>query len=156
MKSKLNDFDFEDFKLECGKKIFVKLTYQIFGLPINEGPVVVINHSLTGDSNVTGVHGWWNKLIGKNKMIDTDRFCVICINVPGNIKHKNDFNYGNKWILKDVAKLFVSLLNILKIKKIHSVIGGSIGGGLVWEMGLLKPKYFENLIPIAADYKASD
>ena len=38
----------------------------------------------------------------------------------------------------------------------HSLIGGSIGGGLVWEMGLLDENFFENLIPVAADYKASD
>lgn len=156
MKSKLNYYNFKDFELSSGQKIVVNLSYQTYGLNVGEGPVVVINHSLTGDSNVSGNSGWWNELVGHNKMIDLNKFCVICINVPGNIIEFEGFDYNSKWILNDVAKLFISLLKKLKIKKIHSVIGGSIGGGLVWEMGLLENDYFENLIPIAADYKASD
>ena len=156
MKSKLNYYNFIDFELSSGQKIVVNLSYQTYGLNVDEGPVVVINHSLTGDSNVSGSSGWWNELVGHNKMIDLNKFCVICINVPGNIIEFEDFDYNDKWILNDVAKLFILLLKKLKIKKIHSIIGGSIGGGLVWEMGLLENNYFENLIPIAADYKASD
>ena len=156
MKSKLNYYNFIDFELSSGQKIVVNLSYQTYGLNVDEGPVVVINHSLTGDSNVSGNSGWWNELVGHNKMIDLNKFCVICINVPGNIIEFEDFDYNYKWILNDVAKLFILLLKKLKIKKIHSIIGGSIGGGLVWEMGLLENNYFENLIPIAADYKASD
>ena len=156
MKGKLNYCNFKDFELSSGQKIVVNLSYQTYGLNVDEGPVVVINHSLTGDSNVSGNSGWWNELVGHNKMIDLNKFCVICINVPGNIIEFEDFDYNDKWILNDVAKLFILLLKKLKIKKIHSIIGGSIGGGLVWEMGLLENNYFENLIPIAADYKASD
>ena len=156
MITELNYYKFENFRLSSGEKVSLNLSYQIFGLQLGKGPLVVVNHSLTGDSNVTGDKGWWSELIGNKKMIDTNRFCVICINIPGNIKEKSDFNYDNKWILHDVAKLFVQLLKNLGIRKVHSLIGGSIGGGLVWEMGLLDEKFFENLIPVAADYKASD
>jgi homoserine O-acetyltransferase len=89
-------------------------------------------------------------------MINTNNYCVISINIPGNIQDKGSFNFENNWILNDVGRLFIDLLKNLKIKKIHSIIGGSIGGGLVWEMGLIAPDYVENLIPIAADYKVSD
>ena len=156
MITELNYYKFENFRLSSGEKVSLNLSYQIFGLQLGKGPLVVVNHSLTGDSNVTGDKGWWSELIGNKKMIDTNRFCVICINIPGNIKEKSDFNYDNKWILHDVAKLFVQLLKNLGVRKVHSLIGGSIGGGLVWEMGLLDEKFFENLIPVAADYKASD
>jgi len=156
IKQKTNYYKFEDFELSSGNNISLELSYQVFGLNIQEGPVVVVNHSLTGDSNVSGNSGWWNKLVGPRMMIDTSKFCIICINIPGNIQEKESFNFENDWILNDVARLFIDLLKNLKIKKIHSIIGGSIGGGLVWEMGLLEPNYFENLIPIAADYKASD
>jgi homoserine O-acetyltransferase len=128
----------------------------VFGLNVNEGPVVIVNHSLTGDSNISGNSGWWNELVGPNKMINTNNYCVISINIPGNIQDKGSFNFENNWILNDVARLFIDLLKNLKIKKIHSIIGGSIGGGLVWEMGLIAPDYVKNLIPIAADYKVSD
>ena len=156
MSTKLNYHKFENFRLSSGENVSLRLSYQTFGLKLGKAPLVVVNHSLTGDSNISGDKGWWSELIGSKKMIDTNKFCVMCINIPGNIKEKRGFNYGNKWILHDVAKLFVQLLKNLGVKKVHSLIGGSIGGGLVWEMGLLDGKYFENLIPVAADYKASD
>ena len=156
MSTKLNYHKFENFKLSSGENVSLSLSYQTFGLQLGKGPLVVVNRSLTGDSNISGDRGWWSELIGSKKMIDTNKFCVMCINIPGNIKEKRGFNYGNKWILHDVAKLFVQLLKNLGVRKVHSLIGGSIGGGLVWEMGLLDEKFFENLIPVAADYKASD
>ena len=156
MSTKLNYHKFENFKLSSGENVSVRLSYQTFGLQLGKGPLVVVNHSLTGDSNISGDNGWWSELIGSKKMINTDKFCVMCINIPGNIQEKRGFNYGNKWILSDVAKLFVQLLKNLGVRKVHSLIGGSIGGGLVWEMGLLDENFFENLIPVAADYKASD
>ena len=156
MSTKLNYHKFENFKLSSGENVSVSLSYQTFGLQLGKGPLVVVNHSLTGDSNISGDNGWWSDLIGSKKMINTDKFCVMCINIPGNIQEKRGFNYGNKWILSDVAKLFIQLLKNLGVRKVHSLIGGSIGGGLVWEMGLLDENFFENLIPVAADYKASD
>ena len=156
MSTKLNYHKFENFKLSSGEIVSLSLSYQTFGLQLCKGPLVVVNHSLTGDSNISGDNGWWSDLIGSKKMINTDKFCVMCINIPGNIQEKRGFNYGNKWILSDVAKLFVQLLKNLGVRKVHSLIGGSIGGGLVWEMGLLDENFFENLIPVAADYKASD
>ena len=42
------------------------------------------------------------------------------------------------------------------IKKLYALIGGSIGGGVAWEMAALRPNLTENLIPVAADWKASD
>ena len=156
MSTKLNYHKFENFRLSSGQNVSLSLSYQTFGLKLGKAPLVVVNHSLTGDSNISGDKGWWSELIGSKKMIDTNKFCVMCINIPGNIKEKRGFNYGNKWILHDVAKLFVQLLKNLGVRKVHSLIGGSIGGGLVWEMGLLDENFFENLIPVAADYKASD
>ena len=59
-------------------------------------------------------------------------------------------------VLGDVAKAFNKAIYELGISRVHSLIGGSVGGGLVWEMGALNPELFENLIPVAADYKSSD
>ena len=68
---------------------------------------------------------------------------MLCVSIYLEIYgKKRGFNYGNKWILHDVAKLFVQLLKNLGVGKVHSLIGGSIGGGLVWEMGLLDEKIF--------------
>ena len=43
------------------------LSYQLFGQPLGSAPVVLVNHALTGNSNVTGDSGWWSDLIGEDK-----------------------------------------------------------------------------------------
>ena len=157
MKDELKKIVIEDFETSSGNKFqSFQLTYQFFGKKLGAAPIILINHALTGNSLVCGKNGWWGEIVGIDKAIDLNRYTVLCINIPGNIQEKESFNFENDWILNDVARLFIDLLKNLKIKKIHSIIGGSIGGGLVWEMGLQAPDYFENLIPIAADYKASD
>lgn len=152
--NKLKNIVHKNFQLLSGEIISVNISFQTFGLDINEGPTVVINHSLTGNSNVAGNNGWWKNLIGPNKMICTNKFCIICINIPGN--GIEDFDFNKNWVLNDVARIFIKTLKKLNIKKVHSLIGGSIGGGLVWEMGILEPNYFKNLVPLASDYKSSD
>jgi homoserine O-acetyltransferase len=32
---------------------------------------------------VTGKEGWWDRMVGAGKPIDTDRFFVICSNIIG-------------------------------------------------------------------------
>ena len=54
----LNEIDVFNYKLGIGKTIpFLKLSYQVFGQPLGTTPVVVVNHALTGNSNVAGEQG---------------------------------------------------------------------------------------------------
>lgn len=156
----LENLDIFNFDLENGKKrTSFSLFYQTFGKPIGEAPVVVINHALTGNSNVTGETGWWNDLIGENKIIDTNYFTVIAFNIPGNGYDDNLYNLISNYqdyTIRDIARIFWEGLFFLKIDTIFSVIGGSLGGALAWEMAVLFPEKVENLIPIASDWKASD
>jgi homoserine acetyltransferase len=36
------------------------------------------------------------------------------------------------------------------------LLGGSVGGGIAWEILALEPKLAQNFIPIATDWKATD
>ena len=36
------------------------------------------------------------------------------------------------------------------------LIGGSLGGGIAWEMAVLNPTISQHLIPIATDWKGTD
>ena len=146
-----------DFKTHSGAFYpLIKLHYQKFGLEIGRAPVVLINHSLTGDSQLTGNGGWWNEIIGPNKTIDTNKYTILGFNVPGNgilnqtISKPEDFHTG------DIASIFLEGLKILKIKKLYALIGGSIGGGIAWEMAAKSPKITDFLVPVAADWKAND
>jgi homoserine acetyltransferase len=69
---------------ENEKNFDIELSYELFGQPLGQAPIVLVNHALTGNSSVTGKNGWWNSLIGQNKLIDTNDFTVLAFNFPGN------------------------------------------------------------------------
>ena len=137
-----------------------ELSYQIFGNRQNlyhNG--IFICHALTGNSNVCGQDGWWNALVGYNKRIDLNEYTVICFNIPGNGydgKRENLIINNEDFSVRDVAHLFGMALEKLRVGKLHSIIGVSLGGGIAWEMAYLFPDLSKYLIPIATDYKASD
>ena len=74
-----------DLKTDSGTSLAkLDLYYQHFGQALDKAPVVLINHSLTGDSDVAGQKGWWKELVGPNKTIDTNRYALLAFNIPGN------------------------------------------------------------------------
>lgn len=148
----------KDFISEQGRSFeTIKLSYQLFGNPLFSAPVVLVNHALTGNSNVAGEHGWWNSIVGDYKLIDTTKYTVIAFNIPGNGFKTNEilFEY-NEFSANDIAKLFGLGLVKLKIAKLYAAIGNSLGGCIAWELAILFPDLIENLIPIASDWKSSD
>ena len=148
------------WKLENGKVLEnIPLFYQIFGQKLGSAPIVLVNHALTGNSNVAGDNGWWSDLIGSNKTIDTNYFTVLAINIPGNGfdgDPENLISGYRDFTTKDIAEIFWNGIDQLGIKKIFAVIGGSLGGGIAWEMAALQRDRIENLIPVASDWKATD
>ncbi len=134
----------------------LQLTYQLFGKKLGTAPVVLVNHALTGNSNVSGKSGWWNNLIGPQKVIDTLQYTVLCFNIPGNgydgfiIENYKDF------VARDIAHIFLKGLEQLEIHKLFALIGGSLGGGIAWEMAVLNPTLIQHLIPVSTDWKATD
>lgn len=158
--STLQKIDVFNFTLQHGAyKRWLPLYYQVFGQPIGVAPVVLVNHALTGNSQVTDENGWWNALIGENKTIDTDFYTVIAFNIPGNGfdgQAENLIQNYKEYTSKDIARLFWEGLHSLKIAQLFAVIGGSLGGGIAWEMAFLQPKNIQHLIPVASDWKASD
>lgn len=148
-----------DYVTLAGVKVTLRLSYQTFGKPLGEAPIVMVNHALTGDSNVCGPSGWWKDLIGSNKTIDTNIFTILAFNIPGNGFDNSEEslvkNHKN-FCARDIAELFVIGLEKLNIKSLFAVIGGSVGGGIAWELAALKPNLIDHLIPIATDWKSTD
>ena len=134
----------------------INLYYQQFGRQIGKAPIVLVNHSLTGDANLTGDKGWWTEIIGKGKIIDTDKYTILGFNIPGNGVKGQIFNKPEDFHTGDIASLFLLGLSNLKIKKLYALIGGSIGGGIAWEMAAISKDITKFLVPIAADWKAND
>ena len=152
----LKKIDLRHFILSNGKPFPVPLSFEVFGLPLGAAPIVLVNHALTGNSSVAGKKGWWTQLVGNGKIIDTKRYTILCFNIPGNgydgffVENPLDIT------MKDVARMFLEGLENMGVKKLHSIIGASLGGSLAWEMAFLKPDIARQLIPIACDYIASD
>ncbi len=135
----------------------IPLSYQLFGKPLYTAPIVLINHALTGNSNVTGSDGWWNAIVGNSKLIDTKKYTIIAFNIPGNAYKTNEILFEfDEFSANDVAKLFGVALQQLNIFKLYAAVGSSLGGGIAWEMAVLFPDLIENLIPIASDWKTTD
>ncbi|MCG7281060.1 alpha/beta fold hydrolase [Chryseobacterium taklimakanense] len=156
MNPPLQHITLRNFKTGSGDTADIHLSYEVFGRELHSAPIVLVNHALTGNSAVSGEKGWWKTLVGEDKIIDTGRFTVVCFNIPGNgydgvfIENYKDFK------TKDIARIFLLGLKELKITKLHSLIGGSVGGAIGWEMLALENGLAENFIPVASDYRTTD
>ncbi|EZH74527.1 homoserine acetyltransferase [Aquimarina atlantica] len=156
----LQELDILNYTTIKGRSIDqIHLTYEVFGKPLYTAPIVLVNHALTGNSAVCGEHGWWNGLIGKDKCIDTNRYTVLSFNIPGNGYDGKEENLIEEYKIfnaRDIAAIFSEGLKLLKIDKLHAVIGGSVGGGIAWELAALNPSLITHLIPVATDWKSTD
>jgi homoserine O-acetyltransferase len=157
--SVLHKIIIKDYKPRKGRKSQeIILSYQIFGKGLHEAPVVLINHALTGNSNVIGEHGWWNEFIGETAAVDPQNYTVLCFNIPGNgfgdkeniIENYKDFT------VRDIAELFWYGIDYLNIKSIYAAVGSSLGGAITWEMAAQRKGKIDKIIPIATDCKSTD
>ncbi len=148
-----------DFQTHAGYTCHLDVSYRLYGLELGKAPIVLVNHALTGNSQVTGPDGWWSDLIGQEKIIDTHYFTILAIDIPGNghagdashlIRNYKQFNNA------DIARVQYEILKKLDISKLFAVIGGSLGGQIAWELAIQHAGLVENLIPIASDWKATD
>ncbi|MFN3511319.1 MAG: homoserine O-acetyltransferase, partial [Tsuneonella troitsensis] len=111
----------------------------------DKGNAILVCHALTGDQYVasrhpvTGKPGWWERMVGPGKPIDTDRFHVICANVIGGCMGStgpasaasDGRPYAMRFpviTIRDMVRAQVALLDGLGIERLHAVVGGSMGG----------------------------
>ena len=155
--SELKHIKLVDYVTESAKKIKeINLSYQLFGKALHSAPVILVNHALTGNSNVAGNNGWWKDLIGENKVIDTNIYTILAFNIPGNGYDGFVIDNYKDFIARDIAHIFLLGLQKLNIKELFAVIGGSLGGGIAWEMAVIQPAITKHLITIATDWKSTD
>ena len=60
---KLDSIDIKKFQSNTGF-VFdnISLSYQLYGQEIGDSPIILVNHSLTGNSSLTGEKGWWTEI----------------------------------------------------------------------------------------------
>ena len=155
MKAELKHINFS-YRTNSGKEYYIPLSYQLFGKDLFSAPIVLVNHALTGNSDVSGEKGWWKKLIGEGGAIDTKKYTILCFNIPGNGYDDFFIDDYEDFTTSDIANIFLQGLKILNIKSLHTIIGGSLGGGIGWEMLVKNPNLAEIFIPIACAFKTHD
>ena len=125
----------------------VDVAYETYGaLAPDAANAILVCHALTGDQHVASAHprtgkpGWWARMIGPGKPIDTDRWCVIAANVlgscmgssgPASIDPATGEPYAMTFpviTIRDMVRAQGLLLDHLGIERLAAVVGGSMGG----------------------------
>ncbi len=154
------------FQLESGRKLQgLSLGYTTFGkLNANKSNVVWITHALTANSNP---EEWWNGLVGKGKFFNPQEHFLICVNTLGscygstgplsiNPDTENPYYHNFPEItIRDIVNGLDLLRAHLEIEKIHTLIGGSLGGQQAVEWAILQPNLIENLFLVATNAQHS-
>ena len=112
MAKTLQYISIESFITGNGVQLPIQLSYQVFGKPLYEAPIVLVNHALTGNSDVAGKDGWWNDLIGEDKVIDTIVYTVLAFNIPGNGYDGFILENYKDFVSRDIAKIFLIAFGI--------------------------------------------
>jgi len=152
----------QPFDLELGGQLpGFQLRYTLYGkLNTARSNVVWICHALTGNSDFTS---WWGDLFTKGSVFDPQEYLIICANALGgcygstgplsiNPKTKRSYFHSFPTLTnRDVVRAFDLLRESLGFKKIHTLIGGSLGGQQVLEWAIQKPTVFDHIIPLACN-----
>ena len=162
-----------DMLLEGGQKIEdAIIAFSTWGvLNKNRSNAILICHALSGDQYAAGINpvtkkeGWWQNIIGPNKVLDTNKYFIICPNVlggcmgttgPSSINKSSKRPYGLSfpiYTIKDIVNMQVKLIDYLKIEQLFSILGGSMGGMQVLEWASCHSNRVYTAIPIAASYR---
>lgn len=137
----------------------VKIGWEAAGtLNADKSNGILITHFFTATSHAFGKYaasdaaaGYWNYLIGPGKAIDTDKYYVLSsdtlvnLNVnapnvvttgPASINPDTGKPYGMSFpvvSIRDFVNVQTKLVESLGIKKLHAVVGASMGGLQAYE-----------------------
>ena len=163
-------FDADDpLPLESGATLApVEVAFETYGeLAPDGGNAVFVCHALTGDAHAAGESGWWASLIGPGRAIDTDRFFVVCPNLLGGCRGTTGPSstdpatgraYGLRFpqfTVRDLVTVHRALLAHLGIERLHTAIGGSLGGMQVLQWALDEPGEIERAVLVCASARLS-
>lgn len=174
------EFYLKEFTLVSGKKISpVRIGYETYGtLAPTKDNVILICHFFSGDSHAAGKYspedkfpGYWDAIIGPDKILDTNKYFIVSSDTLCNLNTKNpkvittgpaSINpetgkpYGMTFPIvqiRDFVNLQYELLKSLGVKKLKAVIGASMGGIQAIEWAVTYPDFVERIIPVIAAHK---
>ena len=147
----------------------VEYAYETYGtLNADRSNAILVCHALTGDQYVASTHpltgkpGWWERMVGPGKPIDTDRHFIICTNVlgsclgssgPATVNPATDTPWAMDFpviTIADMVRAQAMLLDHLGIERLHAVVGGSMGGMQAVSWAALYPERVASAVIIAS------
>lgn len=161
----------ETLKLESnGQLDGYTIVYETYGaLNAEKSNALLVCHALSSDHHAAGYYdlsgkttGWWDKLIGPNKPIDTNKFFVVCSNNiggcsgstgPSSINPKTSKPFGPDFpivTVNDWVGTQARLSDYLGIQQWAAVIGGSLGGMQAMQWSISFPDRLKHCILIAS------
>ena len=168
-------FTLDTFTTENGQVITpVNIGWEAYGkLNADKSNVILITHYFSGSSHAAGKYhaddaaaGYWDAIIGPGKAIDTNKFYVISSDTlvnanvfdpnvittgPATVNPASGKPYGLSFpvvTIGDFVEVQKALLDSLGIKKLHAVIGPSMGSFQAIEWAVRYPDKVARLIPV--------
>ncbi len=143
--------------LDCGGELArYRICYESYGtLAPDGGNAILLCHGMSADAHAKKGRdsegdrpGWWDKAIGPGKMLDTDRYFVICSNViggsggstgPNTLDPHTGRPYGTRFpvvTIPDMVRAQTRLIDRLGISQLWAVVGGCFGGHQAMQWGV--------------------
>ena len=152
----------EPFVLESGVVLpEITMAYQTFGsLDASKSNVIWVVHALTANADVAD---WWAGLFGKGKILDPEKYFIICANNLGScygstsalsINPQSKEPYYHEFPLlttRDMANALEMLRKNLELPHIQILIGGSLGGQIAMEWAIMQADKIQNLVLLATN-----
>ena len=153
-----------DLPLESGQILpRAQVAYRSWGrLNASGTNAVLVLHALTGDQHAGGSGGWWEKLIGPGRALDTERCFVLCPAILGGCSGstgpaspaEDSRPWGSRFprlSIRDTVTAEAMLAEQLGIRRFALVAGGSLGGARAAEWAVSRPGLVARCAVIAAN-----
>ena len=152
--------------LESGEEIAeIEIAYHTWGT-LNErrDNVIWICHALTANS---AAQDWWKNLVGEGLAFDARNYFIVCDNVlgscygttgPANINPVTGQPFYRSFptiTIRDIVTVHELLREELGIRKIHLLVGGSMGGYQALEWCVMQPQLIKHIFLLTTSAKES-
>jgi homoserine O-acetyltransferase len=168
-------FNVDSYTTHGGETIKdVKVGWESYGtLNEEKDNVVLITHFFSGNSHAAGKYseddqqaGYWDSIIGPGKAIDTDKYYVISVDSlvnaypnlptvittgPASINPDTGKTYGLDFpvvTIRDFVNVQKALLEDLGVRKLHAVVGASMGSLQAIEWAAAYPDWVERMVSV--------
>jgi homoserine O-acetyltransferase len=168
-------FDMPELTTIGGKTIKgVRVGWEAYGtLNAEKSNAILVTHYFSGTSHAAGKYaagdaapGYWDSIIGPGKAVDTNKYYVISSDTLVNLNPGDphvtttgpasvDPSTGKPYAMRfpivtigDFVNVQKALLDSLGVKRLHAVMGASMGGLQTYEWAASYPDRVERIIPV--------